>query len=85
MCIRFLLEKSMGRRHFEDLSVDEKNMGRSVCIAPDHGSESRGSISRKDKLFFMFSLTYKLALGPTEPPVQWLSRAVALGVMRPGS
>jgi hypothetical protein len=33
---------------------------------------------------FIFSMSSKPALGPTQPPIQWLLRALSPGVKRPG-
>jgi hypothetical protein len=34
---------------------------------------------------FLFSMSSRPALGPTQPPIQWVPRALSLGVKRPGS
>jgi hypothetical protein len=33
---------------------------------------------------FLFTTASRTALGPTQPPVQWVPRAIFLGVKRPG-
>jgi hypothetical protein len=33
---------------------------------------------------FLFTTTFRLALGPTQPPIQWVPRALSLGVKRQG-
>jgi hypothetical protein len=34
--------------------------------------------------FFFFFTVSRPALGPTQPPIQWITEAVSLGVKRPG-
>jgi hypothetical protein len=34
---------------------------------------------------FLFTTTSRTALGPTQPPIQWVPRALSLGVKLPGS
>jgi hypothetical protein len=33
---------------------------------------------------FLFTTTSRTALGPTQPPIQWVQGALSLGVKRPG-
>jgi hypothetical protein len=33
---------------------------------------------------FLFTPASRLALGPTQPPIQWVSGVLSLGVKRPG-
>jgi hypothetical protein len=33
---------------------------------------------------FLFSTTSRTALGPTQPPIQWVPGVLSLGVKRPG-
>jgi hypothetical protein len=34
--------------------------------------------------FFLFITASRMALGPTQPPIQWVPEALSLGVKRPG-
>jgi hypothetical protein len=43
------------------------------------GFESRHGLG-----IFLFTTVSRPALGPTQPPIQWVSGAVSLGVKRPG-
>jgi hypothetical protein len=36
------------------------------------------------ELHFLFSTVSRTALGPTQPPIQWVPRDVSLGVKPPG-
>jgi hypothetical protein len=44
-----------------------------------------GFDSRQGQGIFLFSTASKLALGSTQPLIQWVSRALSPGVERPGS
>jgi hypothetical protein len=35
--------------------------------------------------FYLFATTSKLALGPNQPPIQWVSGSLTLEVKQPGS
>jgi hypothetical protein len=43
-----------------------------------------GFESRKILGIFLFSTASRLALGPTEPPIQRVPGAISLGIKRPG-
>jgi hypothetical protein len=43
-----------------------------------------GFDSRRGLGFFLFSTASRTALGPTQPPIQWVPGALSLGVKRPG-
>jgi hypothetical protein len=33
---------------------------------------------------FLFTTAFRKALGPTQPPIQWVPEALSLGIKRPG-
>jgi hypothetical protein len=43
-------------------------------IAKGYGLDGRGSIPGKGEIFFIFSTVARRALGPTQPPIQWVKR-----------
>jgi hypothetical protein len=58
----------------------------SVGIALGYGLDNRGSRVRfpaRAEIFF-FTTVSRTALGPTQPPIQWVQGALSLGVKRPG-
>jgi hypothetical protein len=40
--------------------------------------------SRRGLGIFLFTTASRTALGPTQPPIQWIPRALSLGIKRPG-
>jgi hypothetical protein len=42
------------------------------------GFDSRGGLG-----IFLFTIAFRTALGPTQPPIQWVLGALSLGVKRP--
>jgi hypothetical protein len=40
--------------------------------------------SRRGLGIFLFTTVTRTALGPTQPPIQWVPEALSLGVKRPG-
>jgi hypothetical protein len=58
----------------------------SVGIALGYGLEIGflGFDSRRGLEIFLFSTASRTALGPTQPPLQWVAGALSLGVKRPG-
>jgi hypothetical protein len=56
----------------------------SVSIATDYGMDGwLGFDSRQGQESFLFSTVPRLALGPTQPHIQWVGGVVSLGVKRP--
>jgi hypothetical protein len=43
-----------------------------------------GFDSRRGMGIFLFTTVSKTALGPTQPPIQWVPAVLSLGVKRPG-
>jgi hypothetical protein len=41
--------------------------------------------SRRGLEIFLFTTASRTALGPTQPPIQWVPGALSLGIKRPGS
>jgi hypothetical protein len=56
-----------------------------ICIV-DSGLDDRGLgfDPRRGLGIFLFTTASKTALGPTQPPIQWVPGALSLGVKRPG-
>jgi hypothetical protein len=48
-----------------------------------YGLGDRGFESRHGLRIFLFTTASRTALGPTQPPIQWLPGALSLGVKRP--
>jgi hypothetical protein len=47
-------------------------------------AEESGFDSRQEQEIFLFSIMFRPALGPTQPPIQWISGALSPGVERLG-
>jgi hypothetical protein len=56
----------------------------SVGIAPGYGLDDRGFESRQWLGIFLFTTMSRPALRPTQPPIQWVPRAISLGIKRSG-
>jgi hypothetical protein len=58
----------------------------SVGIALSYGLDDRGSwVQFQAGLgISLFTTASRTALGPTQPPIQWVTGALSLGVKRPG-
>jgi hypothetical protein len=56
-----------------------------VSIVTGYGLDSRGRSSSPgwDKVFLIFTSS-RPVLGPTQPPIQWIPRALSSGVKHPG-
>jgi hypothetical protein len=51
--------------------------------ALDYGPDDRGFDSLRGLGIFLFTTASRGALGPTQPPIQWIPRTVSLIVKRP--
>jgi hypothetical protein len=62
-----------------------KSRDSSVGIALGYGLDDRGSRVRLPAGLgiFLFTTASRTALGPTQPPIQWVPRGLSLGVKRP--
>jgi hypothetical protein len=54
-------------------------------IALGYRLDDRRFDSQRGLGIFLFSTAFRPALGPTQPPIQWVPGALSLGVKRPGS
>jgi hypothetical protein len=52
-------------------------------MAMGYGLDDRGFESRQGLGIFLFTTASRLALGLTQPPIQWVPEAPSLGVKRP--
>jgi len=43
-----------------------------------------GCDSQQGLGILLFTTAPRMALGPTQPPIQWVLRALSLGIKRPG-
>jgi hypothetical protein len=62
-----------------------RSLESSVGIALSYRLDDRGFDSRQGLGTFLSTTVSRPALGPTQPPIQWLSEALSLGLKRPGS
>jgi hypothetical protein len=53
-------------------------------IGLGYGLDDRGFESRHGLGIFLFTTSSTPGLGPTQPPIQWVPRALSLGVKWPG-
>jgi hypothetical protein len=77
------------------IPVDQKENGTRIakrCCFPgqlsgralDYGLDDRGFESRQGLGIFLLTTASRSALGPTQPPIQWITGALSLGVKRLG-
>jgi hypothetical protein len=62
-----------------------RSRGSSVGVATGYGLDGvLGFDSRRGLGIFLFSTASRPALGPTQPPIRWVLRALSPGVKQPG-
>jgi hypothetical protein len=66
------------------LIYETRSRDSSVGITLSYGLDDRGFESRQGLGIFLFTTASRPALGPTQPPIQWVPGALSLGVKRPG-
>jgi hypothetical protein len=54
---------------------------KAILIATGYGLDSLHLIPSRGEIF-LFSTVFRLPLGPTQPPVEWLPGALSLGVKK---
>jgi hypothetical protein len=66
--------------------IKHKSRDSSVGIALGYGLDDRGTRVRfpAGMEIFLFTTASRAALGPTQPPIQWVPWALSLGEKRPG-
>jgi hypothetical protein len=69
----------MSYKLFSSYTSLQKSQDNSVGIAMGYGMDGWGSICGRGKIF-LFSIVFRLAVGPTQPPVQWAQGGCSLGV-----
>jgi hypothetical protein len=67
------------------LLISYLNRDSSVILALGYGLDDRGFGSRQGLGTFLFTTASRPALGPIQPPVQWVPGALSLGVKQPSS
>jgi hypothetical protein len=60
----------------------EQDQGSSVSVVSGYGLDDRGSIPGRGGMIFPVSSVPRLALGPTQPPVQWVPGVLSPGLKR---
>jgi hypothetical protein len=56
--------------------------GSSGSIMSDYGLDDRGSIPDRGRGFFFLAPASRPALGPAQPPIQWVPGVLSTGVKR---
>jgi hypothetical protein len=72
--------------NFIHISLFHREPESAICLVTSYGLEDQGvgvqvPVGGKN---VHFSLSFRPALGPTQPPIQWVPGALSPGVKRPG-
>jgi hypothetical protein len=79
------LRKAQGQIYFLPLPTSRAVIARLVQLwATGWTVGVLGIDSRRGLGIFLFTTASRTALGPTQPPIQWVPGALSLGVKRPG-
>jgi hypothetical protein len=86
-CMYFLFRAEFPARFmflliFLAIIGDSKSQGSSVSIVSDYGLDDWGSIPERGMRIFSLASASRPALGPTQPPLQWVPRVLSPGVKR---
>jgi hypothetical protein len=68
---------------FQIAATHVRNLGSLIGVATGYGLDGRGSVPGKNKIF-LFSTTSRPSLGSSQPPSQWVPKALSSGVRRLG-
>jgi hypothetical protein len=71
--------------HFYKINTKRMSWDSSAVIVLGYGLDDRGFESRQGLGILLLTTASRLALGPTQPPIQRVPGALSLGVKRPGS
>jgi len=58
-------------------------LGRDSSVV-GYALDDRGCETRQRSPIFLFTTVSRPAFGPTQPPIQWVTGALSLGLKRPG-
>jgi hypothetical protein len=82
LCLDHVLRQKAANMHvtFRDNGPNVRKPGSSVGTVSDYGLDGRSSTPRHRQSIFPLPSASRPALGPTQPPVQWVQGAFSPGV-----